>query len=162
MFCRVGQSVGLIFLGIFVSQCRCQHLDFGKGPQKLAWLQFLVVVNDTWDPDGCIATVKTPQIIPGSKHAPNIMVGSCDQGGLELSVSQLNATTVNVHLLFHSSVIEDASPPTCDIPWKGGYLTPTTTSAKESLLPGCFTAESREGYHMTYYWFYIIDWMWGA
>ncbi|KAK7474104.1 hypothetical protein BaRGS_00034633 [Batillaria attramentaria] len=63
-----------------------------------------------------------------------------------------------VDLTFHSSVIEDASPPTCNIPWNGTYLSPTRTDPRESPLPGCWTAESREGYHMTYYWFRFLEW----
>ena len=62
-----------------------------------------------------------------------------------------------LHMLFRSSVIEDASPPTCDINWNGTYLTPKA-AGMSSPLPGCFTMESREGYHMTYYWFYLLDW----
>ena len=65
-------------------------------------------------------------------------------------------------MLFRSSVIEDASPPTCDINWNGSFITPwpTSTVALTSPLPGCFTMESREGYHMTAYWFYLLDWNW--
>ncbi|KAJ8304670.1 hypothetical protein KUTeg_018253 [Tegillarca granosa] len=66
-----------------------------------------------------------------------------------------------VDLVFHSSVIEDASPPTCHIPWNGTYLVPSPKNMDMSLLPGCFTGDSREGYHMTYYWFYILDWTFG-
>ncbi|KAK3097733.1 hypothetical protein FSP39_012567 [Pinctada imbricata] len=70
---------------------------------------------------------------------------------------------MTVHVLFHSSVIEDASPPECDIAWNGTYLSPHqpigVTKANTSLLPGCWTAESREGYHMTYYWFHLFDWI---
>jgi len=67
-----------------------------------------------------------------------------------------------VYLTFHSSVIEDASPPTCNIAWNGTYLVPTKlTNQLPSLLPGCMTMDSREGYHMTSYWFYLIDWVIG-
>ena len=67
-----------------------------------------------------------------------------------------------MYLTFHSSVIEDASPPTCNIAWNGTYLVPTKlTNQLPSLLPGCMTMDSREGYHMTSYWFYLIDWVIG-
>ena len=42
--------------------------------------------------------------------------------------------------------------------WDYSYLTPTIPMATESLLPGCFVMDSREGYHMTYYWFHALDW----
>ncbi|XP_062502722.1 uncharacterized protein LOC134179782 [Corticium candelabrum] len=127
---------------------------------SVAWVQFLVSVNDTWYPDEyhklCIATVKTPQLRPNEK--PNmtnsIQVGACDHGPLVFSVqgTQLDIT-------FHSSVIEDASPPSCSINWNLQYNNPTNYGTRYSPLPGCATAESREGYHMTYYWFYILDWL---
>ncbi|XP_077996210.1 uncharacterized protein LOC144449539 isoform X2 [Glandiceps talaboti] len=121
---------------------------------KLIWIKFLVTVNDTWDPKGCIDTVKTKELIPDKKYNQSdpIRVGQCDSGPL---------TYTNVNLIFYSSVIEDASPPTCQIAWNGTYLTPTKPGSYQSLLPGCFVEDSREGYHMTYYWFHILDWMWG-
>ncbi|KAJ8304671.1 hypothetical protein KUTeg_018254 [Tegillarca granosa] len=68
---------------------------------------------------------------------------------------------VTINVIFYSSVIMDASHPSCDIEWNGTYLIPTTfvfDNAEESLLPGCFVMDSREGYHMTYYWFHLLDW----
>ncbi len=64
----------------------------------------------------------------------------------------------SVIVTFFSSVIEDASHPSCKIEWNYSYKEPNTTDPTESLLPGCFVADSREGYHMTYYWFHILDW----
>ena len=32
------------------------------------------------------------------------------------------------------------------------------TGSQESLLPGCYVTDSREGWHLTYYWFYILEW----
>jgi len=63
-----------------------------------------------------------------------------------------------VYLSFFTSVIEDASPVVCKILWDYKYREPTNDNPKESLLPGCWVADSREGYHMTYYWFHILDW----
>jgi len=67
-----------------------------------------------------------------------------------------------VSLIFHSSVVEDADPPGCDISWNGTYLVPThpddSWNPNTDLLPGCATGDSREGYHMTYYWFHLLDW----
>nr|XP_002735976.2 PREDICTED: uncharacterized protein LOC100370662 [Saccoglossus kowalevskii] len=134
--------------------------------RKVIWLKFLVTVNDTWDPDGCIATVLTPRLIPGKEYnkSESVRVGRCDKGPLWFNISEAGikeSHAMNVDLIFFSSVVEDASPPTCRIPWNGTYLTPKTTMANESLLPGCFVMDSREGYHMTYYWFHVIDWMFG-
>ncbi len=64
----------------------------------------------------------------------------------------------SVIVTFFSSVIVDASHPSCKIQWNYSYLEPTSEDSNRSLLPGCFNAESREGYHMTYYWFHILDW----
>lgn len=63
-----------------------------------------------------------------------------------------------IEVVFYSSVIEDASHPSCKIEWDYTYLTPSTPTPKDSLLPGCFVMDSREGYHMTYYWFHALDW----
>jgi len=63
-----------------------------------------------------------------------------------------------VYLTFYSSVILDASHPACKILWDYKYREPKTANPKESLLPGCWLGDSREGYHMTYYWFHILDW----
>ncbi|XP_021359269.1 uncharacterized protein LOC110454209 [Mizuhopecten yessoensis] len=124
---------------------------------------FLVTVNDTWDPNGCIATVKTPPLKPNVKynHTEQIHVGSCDHGPLDFRVSSLNdsVNAMTVDLVFHSSVVEDADPPACSIGWNGTYLVPRASNIPDqSLLPGCMTGDSREGYHMTYYWFHILEW----
>ncbi|XP_033750899.1 uncharacterized protein LOC117335088 [Pecten maximus] len=124
---------------------------------------FLVTVNDTWDPNGCIATVKSPPLRPNVKYnyTEQINVGTCDHGPLDFRVSTLNdsVNAATIHLVFHSSVVEDADPPACSIGWNGTYLVPRDpTKPNQSLLPGCMTGDSREGYHMTYYWFHILDW----
>ncbi len=133
---------------------------------------FLVTVNDTWkwDPpienDTCMVTIKTNPLYPNTplNKTDNIMVGDCDNGPLVFTINSDDKSS-SLFLTFHSSVIEDASPPTCTIDWNYNYRLPTQTLgpgsrdvAEESLLPGCFTADSREGYHMTNYWFYILDW----
>ena len=61
----------------------------------------------------------------------------------------------------YSHDTEDASPPACSIQWDYSYKVPSGHNYKSSLLPGCYTAESREGFHMTYYWFYVLDWVYG-
>ncbi|XP_076472001.1 uncharacterized protein LOC143301527 [Babylonia areolata] len=124
-------------------------------------IRFLVTVNDTWDPDGCMETVATPFLQGGKKNGQSIRVGRCDHGPLVFTVQQGSSDGVskmNVFLTFHSSVIEDASPPTCNIPWNGTYLNPTEKKMDRSPLPSCFTGDSREGYHMTYYWFRLLEW----
>ncbi|XP_069136863.1 uncharacterized protein [Argopecten irradians] len=124
---------------------------------------FLVTVNDTWDPSGCISTVKTPPLKPNVRynHSQQIQVGSCDHGPIDFRVSALNDSinAATIHVVFHSSVVEDADPPSCAIGWNGTYLVPRDPrQPDQSLLPGCTTGDSREGYHMTYYWFYVLDW----
>ncbi|XP_041365353.1 uncharacterized protein LOC121380555 [Gigantopelta aegis] len=126
-------------------------------------IRFLITVNDTWNPSGCIYTAISPPLWSGVKYnkSDSIHIGGCDVGPLRFNVRQLNGgkSKMAVDLTFYSSVIEDASPPTCSIQWNGTYLTPGTTDPGESLLPGCFVMDSREGYHMTYYWFHLLDWM---
>ncbi|XP_066284276.1 uncharacterized protein [Branchiostoma lanceolatum] len=111
----------------------------------------------------CIATIATGKLIPNKKYneTEQITVGSCDHGPLVYTVAPGQAPNkMSVDLTFHSSVVLDASPPTCRIPWNGTYVTPlpNTDPLRNSPLPGCFTMDSREGYHMTAYWFYLLDW----
>ncbi|XP_019864463.1 PREDICTED: uncharacterized protein LOC109593807 [Amphimedon queenslandica] len=131
-----------------------------SAPRDVISLTFLVCVNDTWG--NCITTVKTPPIKPNTpwNKSENIMVGDCDHGPLLYTVQQ-NKGGADVVVTFYSSVIEDASHPECTISWDFNYLVPKPGDQSSSLLPGCFVADSREGYHMTYYWFYIIDWFTG-
>ncbi len=115
-----------------------------------------------------MATVKTSFIAPDTPRnkSENIQVGNCDNGPLIYSVNEEEDSKSSVTLTFYSSVIEDASPPMCTIQWDYQYKVPTHyigivdtyIEAEESLLPGCATADSREGYHMTYYWFSLFDW----
>ncbi|XP_062578551.1 uncharacterized protein LOC134240482 isoform X1 [Saccostrea cucullata] len=144
-------------LGIVLALVGCSNGQL----QKVTSLQFLVTVNTTFN--DCIATIKTPWIKPSTKGV-KIFVGGCDEGPLEFNVlSGQNAanTSMTVHLTFHSSVIEDASPPECEIQFNGTYLVPTAKNPGMSLLPNCFVMDSREGYHMTYYWFKLFDWNFG-
>ncbi|XP_062578552.1 uncharacterized protein LOC134240482 isoform X2 [Saccostrea cucullata] len=144
-------------LGIVLALVGCSNGQL----QKVTSLQFLVTVNTTFN--DCIATIKTPWIKPSTKGV-KIFVGGCDEGPLEFNVlSGQNAanTSMIVDLTFHSSVIVDASPPTCKIPFTGSYLVPKADDREMSLLPNCMTGDSREGYHMTYYWFKIFDWTYG-
>ena len=140
-----------------------------KVDPKVSGVTFLVTVNDTWkwnppiQNDTCMVTIKTESLSPDMPlNKSHIMVGDCDSGPLVYSVRKGGSGEASIYLTFHSSVIEDASPPICDIQWDYSYLVPQgpsrTEDSEESLLPGCFTADSREGYHMTYYWFYLLDW----
>lgn len=143
------------------------------GDTKVGSVSFLIAVNDSWkyDPplynDTCMVTVKTGPLYPDVplNKSESIQIGDCDGGPLVYTINGQGEKS-SIFLTFYSSVTLDASPPTCTIDWNYEYRIPTqfvgeTTSyrvAQESLLPGCATADSREGYHMTYYWFYIIDW----
>ncbi|XP_066267528.1 uncharacterized protein [Branchiostoma lanceolatum] len=132
-------------------------------PDKVGWVRFIVTVNDTWDPNGCIATTSTGKLVPNKKYneTETIRVGSCDHGPLVYTVVPGQAPNeMSVNLTFYSSVIEDAEPPTCQIPWNGTYVSPhpDTDPLHDSPLPGCFTTDSREGWYLTAYWFYLLDW----
>ncbi|XP_064603874.1 uncharacterized protein LOC135469224 [Liolophura sinensis] len=127
-------------------------------------MRFLISVNDTWaGPGGCLATVATPPLTPGQKYNETlpIQIGDCDHGPMTFTVSKTFGQTSDLYhidVTFYSSVIEDASPPSCHIGWNATYFVPTSDDITHSLLPGCFVMDSREGYHMTYYWFYILEW----
>lgn len=114
----------------------------------------------------CFKTVKTMPLAPDTpKNESEIQVGDCDHGPLVYSVSEQEHSQSSVHLTFYSSVILDASPPTCVINWNYQYKPPTqfigivtNIEAVENLLPSCAMEDSREGYHLTDYWFYLFDW----
>jgi len=156
----------LLLIFIFVEHDAISLKTTKPPPPKIS-AKFLLAVNDTWDPKGCIEMIET-EFVP-EHQAPHVIVGKCDSGPLSFTFQ--NNTTPSIwtdysqmtlHMLFRSSVIEDASPPTCDINWNGSYITPWPIQSEQivltSPLPGCFTMESREGYHMTSYWFYLLDW----
>ncbi|XP_019615454.1 PREDICTED: uncharacterized protein LOC109463181 isoform X1 [Branchiostoma belcheri] len=164
---------GRVLLASLLLLAGAQMLAFGQNnnfsAEKVGWIRFLVTVNDTWDPDGCIATVATDQLLPNKKYnqSEKIMVGSCDHGPLVYTVSNAvgsarESAKMFVDLTFYSSVIEDAEPPTCHIPWNGTYVSPRPgkDARDDSPLPGCVTSDSREGWYLTYYWFYLLDWGW--
>ncbi|KAL4227944.1 hypothetical protein ACF0H5_013383 [Mactra antiquata] len=149
-----------IFCTILLLQLFSWCIDGEDTIPKIRGVRFLLTVNDTWaDPPGCIKTVATNMLTPKVK-SPHIAVGSCDNGPLTYTVLSpgLNYNKYTVRLTFYSSVIEDASPPTCDLSWNGTYLIPKKYGANVDLLPSCFTMDSREGYHMTSYWFHILEW----
>ncbi|XP_069136862.1 uncharacterized protein [Argopecten irradians] len=162
----------LLFLLLLTGFINLGLSDAWKGTGELQELQthltnisqvsLLVTVNDTWDTSGCIRTIKTPPITLGKRFS-NIEVGTCDYGGI--TVSMMKATNgrdaMTMDVMFESHVIEDASHPECRFNWNGSYLVPTAKNPQQSLLPGCFVMDSREGYHMTYYWFYLLDWSFG-
>ncbi|XP_071099306.1 uncharacterized protein [Haliotis cracherodii] len=155
-------AVLLTLLAVGLVEGKEDSVDLYGALDGTVGIKFLVTVNDTWDENGCIATIVTPMLTSGVKYNQSaaFSVGSCDRGPLRFNVQQLRGqkTSMQVDLTFYSSVIEDASPPTCSLAWNGTYLAPKTMNPGESLLPGCFVMDSREGYHMTYYLFHILEW----
>lgn len=133
-----------------------------RSVDALDTLTFLVAVNDTWG--SCITTVRSPPLPPNQTRdkAPHIMVGQCDNGPLTYTVHKGGPAGYTIDLTFYSSVIEDASPPTCTINWPGGFGAPHAGGSTDGMIPGCYTMDSREGYHMTDYWFAVYDFAWGA
>ncbi|XP_067655925.1 uncharacterized protein [Haliotis asinina] len=133
-------------------------------PEDVTSLTFLMSVHAPWS--NCFATVKTPVILPMKdwRNVTHVDVGGCDWGPLTFVArnntspdSPCSTSSMNVAVVFYSTEVA-ASPPACVICWNGTYLTPHTMWANESLLPGCETSDSDEGYHMTYYWFHIMSW----
>ena len=74
-------------------------------------------------------------------------------------VAAVNDKKAAIELTFYSHDIEDASPPSCTIQWDYSYKIPSDGNYLTSLLPGCYIEDSREGFHMTYFWFYVLDWV---
>ena len=130
-------------------------------------ISFILTVNDTWmgnstPPSTCFAYVVTP-LLPANetfKNASHQQVGTCDQGPLIW-----NATDRGLLVQFMSSNIMDASPPACYIPYinateRLGYILPAHLGDAPQLMT-CSVADSREGYHMTFYWFSVLSWVFG-
>jgi hypothetical protein len=70
-----------------------------------------------------------------------------DEGPLIWTVVQNDTLTDWViNVMFQSSVIEDASPPECQITWN---------RKEKSEMPSCDVYDSREGYHMTHFIFQL-------
>lgn len=67
-------------------------------------------------------------------------------------------TYVDLEFHSHSHNNEDESPPNCKIMWDYSYKVPSESNYQSSLLPGCYTTDSRQDFPMTYYWFYVLDW----
>lgn len=122
-------------------------------------MSFLITVNDTWMADDdpqpqppCIFTARTGDIVRAQK-SDEIQVGACDSGPLIWNITADN----KVEVTFYSSEIMDAEPPRCSIPVPGNYSNPASPDVAPAL-PHCFVMDSREGYHMTAYWFSILTW----
>ncbi|XP_052792036.1 uncharacterized protein LOC128226184 [Mya arenaria] len=153
----------VLFLSVWIFTLSIEAKGPANEVRQLTGVRFLVTVNDTWaETPGCITTVATSMIAPDIpfNKSKSITVGDCDHGPLQYTFASpgKDGNKYTVSLIFHSSVIEDASPPTCDLSWNGTYLVPTTTRPWEELLPSCFTMDSREGNYMTYYWFHLLEW----
>ncbi|XP_060066495.1 uncharacterized protein LOC132546795 [Ylistrum balloti] len=155
--------IGLSLLGVSTAWKSTEELyELQTQLEGISTISLLVTVNDTWDPRGCIETIKTPPITLG-KRFHNIEVGTCDYGAITVSMVKAGngRDAMSLDIMFESHVIVDASHPECRFNWNGSYLVPTAENPKKSLLPGCFVMDSREGYHMTYYWFHLLDWNFG-
>ena len=128
-------------------------------------IRFLLTVNDTWYPSSfgkqCFTYVLTEPLEPNKtfQQSPRQQVGTCDSGPLIWA-----PTDKGIWVSFQSSVIEDASPPECYIPYSNAstqtidYVLPVSLSNGQIQLPSCSKGDSREGYHMTYYWFSVFSW----
>ncbi|XP_046547082.1 uncharacterized protein LOC124257133 [Haliotis rubra] len=134
-------------------------------PKDVDTVTFLLTVHAPWN--ACFASVETPAILPNKDWhtGKHVDVDGCDSGPLTFVIRNNSSpyyypctcSSMVVDVTFYSADVH-AMPPTCSICWNGTYLTPHTMWANESLLPGCETSDSVEGYHTTYYWFHILSW----
>lgn len=121
------------------------------GASAINSITFLLSVNDTRAT--CFQTIKTDSITRAQNET--VKVGQCDAGPITWD----NAADGGVQVTFYSSVIEDAPPPTCTIAGPLNYSNPASTLPGSSpILPHCFIMDSREGYHMTGFWFTALTW----
>merc|ERR1719336_638818 len=157
----------LTWKGFVLFSCCWAGLVFGNSipDRDKGGFKFLLAVNDTWSEKGCFSIVETPLMMSNSSE--HVAVGACDSGPLTFQANKNEVLTawnhwskITISLEFRSSVIMDASPPTCVIHTNGTFILPPQPRAPgvPGPLPGCFTADSREGYHMTYFWFYLYQW----
>lgn len=122
-------------------------------------MSFLVAVNETFA--ACYALGASgfiPIGEPLNKGTP-VTVGGCDSGPLIF-----NTTDAGDGLLvtYASSLLYDASPPQCTIPFDKDTGTlafglPTVFGESPSL-PVCSCMDSREGYHLTQFTFAALAW----
>ncbi|OWF47529.1 uncharacterized protein LOC110454260 [Mizuhopecten yessoensis] len=155
--------IGIILTGVSDAWKSAEELHkLQTKLEGISQLTLLVTVNDTWNPSGCIQTIKTPLLTLGKRFS-QIEVGTCDYGAITVRMVKAGngRDAMSLDVMFESHVIVDASHPECHFNWNGSYLVPTAENPKKSLLPGCFVMDSREGYHMTYYWFHLLDWHFG-
>jgi len=129
--------------------------------------KFLVAVNATSNgPNGCVAIISTDSIKIGFNET--IRVGNCDSGPISYTLKQNKNPGIwqhfsrnTIQLTFHSNAVLDASPPTCQLHFNETYIAPKPSMLDKngiySPLPSCYTEDSREGYHLTYYWFYLLE-----
>merc|ERR1712241_1530482 len=114
--------------------------------------QFLLAVNDTWA--SCFSLVSTPMMSPN--RSERITVDKCDAAPLIFNVNKNGKpdwsnqwSKYSLWLEFRSSVIEDASPPTCTINFNGTFVLPggeeeegePSDDLRLFPLPGCFTGD---------------------
>jgi len=124
-------------------------IAFAPSAKKLV-LKYTVQVNETsWNgaTDCAVSSGDTP-FFPNGTAFYLIVGGGCDAGDFTWWVQGQNNTSFQIHTEFRSSVIEDASPPTCDYTIDVSAPLPQENSV-------CETWDSREGYHMTGYVFNI-------
>lgn len=108
--------------------------------------------TSTW---GNVIMVRWISTSPHQVSCPTIIISN----DIAITADMNGNSQSYVDLIFHSHDIEDAAPPMCKISWDYSYRVTSESNFQSSLLPGCYIADSREGFHMTYYWFYVLDWV---
>jgi hypothetical protein len=142
--------------------------------RKLA-LSFNVSVAAKWKGDhGCKATAEAAKVTQGqwSDYSQQ-----CDSGPITwaftanpeypdecgLANGGLGADAPCITVTYKSRAVMDASPPTCSFSLDFNNSVATASSrrvAGGANVGGCFTTESREGFHMTGYNFDVTSWHW--
>ncbi|XP_071099305.1 uncharacterized protein [Haliotis cracherodii] len=160
----MGPYLRLLTVGAAVLVLSVYSVKVAVTPEDVDTLTLLLSVQAPWN--NCIATVETPKLLPSNKwhSVKQVDVDGCDSGPIKVFIRNntnpnypCTSSSMVVDVTFYSADVH-AMAPTCPICWNGTYLTPHTMWANESLLPGCETSDSVEGYHTTYYWFHILSW----
>jgi len=139
----------IIFVCLFTTIASFIPFSTDSQLSALSSITFTLSVNLTWST--CFTTVSTGPVM--KLQNITVPVGQCDSGPFIWNTTENKDEIV---VTFYSSVIEDAEPPSCLI--KNFTYKNPLTPANQPILPSCFVMDSREGYHMTSYWFTALTW----
>lgn len=145
----------LVLLALIAATACCARLPLPRpgGDNKVPVVVFNITVDETlWRP--CVAWGLTPSLTPNTTTQQSVPIKNCDEGRFVYAYDD-NFNHPVLKPTFYSSVIVDASPPTCVIACK-----PVDNQPMPYRCSQCSVMDSREGYHLTTYTFDVVGWKW--